>query len=269
MSSGLRSFSEAQFLALRRDSASDIESYILDADGLDAVFLLYVITLYFSLRLAFNLIMPGLHEKAATKSGRQYSRQQYMMVFLHKGFILPLCGLGWQRGFLPPELVYLLTGAYVVSDSMVNARPVRGGSWGGNIGVHAHHIFTLLLCTVGAHLEAGPVNEGAFVILVGEVGSLFLTVTILHPTPLNVRLRFFTFVLSRLIALYVGLGIVRATADPVQQLVLVAVIAFLSYDNFKTLRAMSGSGGFVAAGSLGRSDSLAAELTSFSEKKAQ
>ena len=160
---------------------------------------------------------------------------------------------------LPAELCYLLTGAYVLSDSIVNAQPVRGGSWGGNFGVHAHHVFTVVFCAVGAHLESGPVNEGAFVILVGEMGSLWLTVTILHPTSLNIKIRFFTFVASRLAAFVVGLDLVRRTESPLNQFVMLSIMLFLLLDNWKTLKAMSGIAG-VAAGSLGRSDSLAADM---------
>lgn len=255
----LPAFSEAQFTALRHDSADAVESYLLDSDGLDAVFFLYAIVVYVAARLALNLVAPGLHKSAATASARRYSRQQYLMVFFQKGFVMPVCGLGFFYGVLPSELTYLLTGAYVLSDSIVNAKPVRGGSWGGNMGVHAHHVFTVAFCAVGAHLESGPVNEGALVILVGEMGSLWLTVTILHPTRFNIKIRFFTFVASRLAAFVVGINLVRRTQSWLNQLVMLSVIAFLSFDNWKTLKAMSGVGG-VAAGSLGRSDSLAADM---------
>ena len=93
-------------------------------------------------------------------------RQQYVMLFAQKGVVLPLCALGWMYGVLPPELIYLLTGVYVMSDSMLNATPVRGGSWGGNYAVHAHHLFTMLLCAVGAHLPPRPVMGGALCIFV-------------------------------------------------------------------------------------------------------
>lgn len=263
----LKAFSEAQFLSLRSDTADNVESYLLDADGLDAVFFLYAIALYVAARLVLNLIAPGLHASAATKNARQYSRQQYLMAFFQKGLVMPMCGLSWQRGLAPPELIYLLTGAYVLSDSMVNARPVRGGSWGGNIAVHMHHVFTILFCAIGAHLEAGPVNEGAFVILVGEAGSLWLTVTILHPTPLNVKIRFYTFMASRLVGFFVGIDILRSYAEsPPAQAVIVLLLLFFGVDNWKTLKAMSGVGG-ISAGSLGRSDSLAADMKDLGKKR--
>lgn len=258
--------SEAQFLSLREDSVDNVESYLLDADGLDAVFFLYSIVLYVAVRLILNLVAPGLHKNAATANARKYSRQQYLMVFFQKGLLLPLGGIGWMRGILPPELIYLLTGAYVLSDSMVNAQPVRGGSWGGNLGVHAHHVFTVVLCTVGAHLPTALLEEGARVVLVGEAGSLWLTVTILHPTPLNIKLRFYAFVASRLFAIAVGLKIAQQSESRYLQAVLIGLIVFLGYDNLRTLRAMSGIGG-VTAGSFGRSDSLATDLKDLSMKQ--
>ena len=251
--------SEAQFLSLRTDSADSVESYLLDADGLDAVLFLHCLVVYVAMRLVLSWLFPGAHETAATANARKYARQQYIMVFLQKGVLLPLCGLGWQRGALPPELIYLLTGCYILSDSMVNRSPIRGGSWGGNVGVHAHHVFTLVFCLVGAHLPTGLVSDAAVVILVGEVGSLWLTVTILRPTSTNIKIRFYTFVASRTTALLIALDSARKTERPSNQLLILLVTAFLLYDNWRTLRAMSGKGGPVA-GSLGRSDSLAADM---------
>ena len=104
----LPAFSEAQFTALRHDSADAVESYLLDSDGLDAVFFLYAIVVYVAARLALNLVAPGLHKSAATASARRYSRQQYLMVFFQKGFVMPVCGLGFlwraaERANLPVD----------------------------------------------------------------------------------------------------------------------------------------------------------------------
>jgi len=147
-----------------------------------------------------------------------------------------------------------------MSDSIVNRVPVRGGSWGGNLGVHAHHVATIVLCMVGAHLPPWPVKQGALCILIGETGSLWLTVTMLHPTPTNIKIRFYTYVISRFISMLISINIARELESVLSRYMMLATIALLIYDSLRTLRSMSGIGG-IAAGSLGRSDSLASDLS--------
>jgi len=252
--------SEADYQALRRDDLDSLESYLLDVDGLDAIFFLYVVCLYVAARLLCSWLAPGLHEMGATAIARKFTRQQYIVLFAQKAVVLPLCALGWWRQLLPPELLYLLTGTYVMSDSIVNRVPVRGGSWGGNLGVHAHHVGTVVLCMVGAHLPPWPVKQGALCILIGESGSLWLTVTMLHPTPTNIKIRFYAFVVSRFASMLIAVNVARELESAASRYLMLAVIAVLSYDSMRTLRSMSGVGG-LAAGSLGRSDSLAVDLS--------
>jgi len=250
---------EAEFQALRRDSADNIEAYLLDADGLDAVFFLHSLALYVAARLALNYVVGGRLEAGMTATARQYSKQQYVMLFAQKGVVLPVCALGWMYGWLPPELIYLLTGVYVLSDSMLNASPVRGGSWGGNYAVHAHHFFTMLLCAVGAHLPPRPVMGGAFCIFICEAGSLWLTVAILHPTPRNIKIRFYSFVLSRIVAFAIFFDMLRCLEQMLTQALMLLMMIGLGLDNWRTLHSMGGAAG-LTGGSMGRSDSLAASL---------
>ena len=103
--------------------------------------------------------------------------QQYILCFFHQAGVLPCCALGWVLGLFrdAPALVYLLTGAYMTSDSLINYTPVSGcvtGEEGPPVfswGVQAHHFFTVILCAVGTTLDARPVREGAICILLGEV----------------------------------------------------------------------------------------------------
>ena len=141
-------------------------------------------------------------------------------------------------------LIYLLTGAYLASDSIVNYSPVSGCvagvegpptfSWG----VHAHHLFTIALCALGTTLPPWLEDEGAICILVGEAGSLWITVTLLWPTALNFRLRLLSFVLSRVTGVAIALWIVVRLESAATQLVLLAMMAGLVHDNLRTSRAM-------------------------------
>lgn len=65
---------EAEFQALRRDSADNIEAYLLDADGLDAVFFLHSLAFYVAARLALNFLVGGRLEAGMTATARQFSK---------------------------------------------------------------------------------------------------------------------------------------------------------------------------------------------------
>ena len=116
-----------------------------------------------------ELFFPGKH--------RGYTLQQYVLSLGQQALILPICALAWALGLLKdgPAVIYLLTGAYLTSDSLINYTPVSNcvtGEEGPPIfswGVHAHHFFTVVLCAVGTILPPWPVREGAICILLGEV----------------------------------------------------------------------------------------------------
>ena len=100
-----------------------------------------------------------------------------MLSLGHQVVVLPLCAIGWVLGLFndAPALIYLLTGAYLTSDSIINYTPVSNcvtgeeGPPAFSWGVHAHHFFTVVLCALGTTLPPWPVREGAICILLGEV----------------------------------------------------------------------------------------------------
>lgn len=142
-----------------------------DAQG-DISFWLWATTAYCAVRIATELMMPGKF--------KGYTYQQYIVTLTHQALILPLLGLGWYLSKLQRDgssLIYLLTGAYMISDSIVNYSPVSGCvcppssgpphfSWA----VHTHHIFTFALCVLGTTLPPWLEDEGAVVVLLGEFG---------------------------------------------------------------------------------------------------
>ena len=245
--------SELNFRAELERVASFSFDWLTDPDAYDSVVFLYSVTAYVAVRLFLGWVFPGLFDKGATNLARTFSTQQYIVLFIQKGLVLPCCGIAWLYGSCLPELIYILTGAYVLSDSMVNRRPVRGGSWGGNYAVHAHHLFTLILCLLGSNLPQHLIDEGALCILVGEAGSLWLTVAILYPSVTNVQIRFLTFVASRLAILFIALDVTRRLESPFNRGLMGSILGGLIFDNYRTLKSMGG----MQAGLRGRSDSLA------------
>ena len=50
-----------------------------------------------------------------------------MITLLHQAVVLPVCVAMWVAGTpAAPEIIYLLTGAYLASDSIMNYTPVSG-----------------------------------------------------------------------------------------------------------------------------------------------
>ena len=223
----------------------NIRNMLFDPEsGGDIVFLLYAMTAYSAVRICTEL--------AFRENVRGYTAQQYIVTLGHQAVVLPLCVLGWGLGYLevidwlpePAEVIYLLTGAYLASDSVINYTPVSGClvpparqpvfSWS----VHAHHVFTVVLCLLGPNLPANVASEGATAILVGEAGSMWITVALLNPTPLNFRIRLWSFAISRVIGVFLAVDILRQIDAPVMQALLLMMVLGLVYDNANTFRAM-------------------------------
>lgn len=174
-----------------------------------------------------------------------YTNQQYIMCFFHQAFVLPLVALTWSLGLLPegqgPILVYVLTGVHLLGDSILNYTPLAlclAGSDGApefTWGVHAHHLFTAVLCAIGTTLPPWPVAEGAVCVLLGETGSLWITWTLLWPTPTNFRIRFYSFLVTRVAGVLIALDIMRQLGSPWKRGVMLAMVVGLCYDNWGTL----------------------------------
>lgn len=211
-----------------------------DAAG-DASFFLYATIGYCAARIGTELAFPGKF--------RGYTHQQYIVTLGHQAVILPLLGLGWLVGYLNREgssCIYLLTGAYMVSDSIVNYSPVSGCVAAFrdaekptfSYSVHVHHFFTFGLCMLGTTLPAWLEDEGAVAILIGEAGSLWITITLLWPNALNFILRFYTFLASRTLGVLLALDIARQLQHWAPRAMLIAMGVGIAHDNWKTLGKM-------------------------------
>ena len=209
-----------------------------DAQG-DIAFWLWSTTAYCAVRIATELMLPGKH--------KGYTYQQYIVTLFHQACLLPLLGLGWSLGWWRREgssLIYLLTGAYMISDSIVNYSPVSGCvtsptskphfSWA----VHTHHIFTFVLCGLGTTLPPWAEDEGAVAVLLGEAGSLWITITQLWPTNVNFLLRFYLFLFTRLCGVAIAADMLRQIDSTPVQLLFVAMCLGVSHQNWKTLGRM-------------------------------
>jgi len=205
----------------------------------DSIFLLYATVFYAVLRVLCELALPGTH--------RSFTYQQYVLTLAHQALVLPLCTAGWMLGYSNGDLIYLLTGAYLASDSIINYTPVSGCvtpapthgprfKWGSGW-VHAHHAFTFVLCALGPNLPPESISDGILCILLGEGGSLWISVTLLWPNPVNFALRFWAFLISRLVAFPIAINMLREVEKPLR-FVLLAMTLGLAYDNLHTLYLM-------------------------------
>ena len=173
--------------------------------------------------------------------------RQYVVTLGHQAVLLPCLGLAWALGFLVREgssYIYLLTGAYMLSDSIVNYSPVSGCVAAFtdterptfSYAVHIHHIFTVSLCALGTTLPAWLEDEGAVCIVIGELGSLWITITLLWPTPINFILRFYTFFASRALGGALALDIVRQLQSTLPRALLVMCAVGIAHDNWVSER---------------------------------
>jgi len=217
-----------------------------DAAG-DIAFWLYATAAYCAVRISAEKLFPG--------KLNGYTRQQYIVTLGHQAVILPLIGVGFALGLATGQAsstfsregsswVYLLTGAYMASDSVVNYSPVSGCiagyegpplfSWS----VHSHHFFTLVLCALGTTLPEWLEDEGAVAILLGEAGSLWITVTLLWPTPVNFILRFYAFFATRIAGSLIALDIARQLEWNSTRSLFVCMALGVMLDNCRTLGRM-------------------------------
>lgn len=182
---------------------------------------------------------------------------EYIVTLGHQAGVLPACGMLWLFGFVKYEissLIYLLTGAYVVSDSIVNYSPVSGCvvniegpphfSWA----VHLHHFFTASLCALGSTLPGWLEDEGAAGIVVGEIGSMWITITLLYPTRHNFILRFYFFVISRAACVLIALHMAYHIDTYFAVATLAVFVIGILYDNARTLSKMHANASQAMAG---------------------
>jgi len=239
---------------LSSEDTSNIRNMILgveDEPVYDITFFLYAVCYFAIIRIFCEYQFPGRI--------RGYTKQQYAVSILHQAIVLPICSIAWAFGLMQdaPALIYLLTGAYMASDSVINYTPVSGVVTGmagttnrivgdkGRIGpdfswgLHAHHIYTIVLCALGPNLSPWPVIEGAFCILLGEAGSLWITVTLLSPTPLNYSIRFYSFLLTRALGFPIALDIARQIEYWPVLIAWLALVTGLFADNLRTLTRMA------------------------------
>ena len=130
----------------------------------------------------------------------------------------------------------------MVSDSIINYSPVSGcvaafrdsETPTFSYSVHIHHVFTVALCALGTTLPSWLEDEGAVCVLIGEAGSLWITVTLLWPTSLNYILRFYTFLITRMLGVLLALDIARQLTHPLPRVLLLAMGLGIAHDNWKT-----------------------------------
>ena len=204
----------------------------------DITFILWATVAYAAARLSTEIILPHKH--------RGYTYQQYLVTLTHQAIILPLCALGWISGRIDDaaNYIYLLTGAYVFSDSIINYSPVAGcvagvdGAPGFSWGIHSHHLFTVMLCLLGTTLPPWLESKGAIYILLGEAGSLWITVTLLRPSATNFFLRHYSFLITRFVGTLIAMDIVRQLESICHASLLLVSVIGLAYDHMRTIRLM-------------------------------
>lgn len=151
--------------------------------------LLITIFIYYLISKVLLLSFPG--------KIKEYPRSSYYLAIIHQGYMLPFLAirtlLGYENNY---RLMFSTTFSYFLIDFLINK-----DIWCKNFKFVLHHLVTIILviCTIFVN------DENMFLptmnLLCMELGSLWLSVTDVYSTNLNYKLRFYFYVISRIIIL--------------------------------------------------------------------
>ena len=74
--------------------------------------------------------------------------------------------------------------------------------------------------------------------MLGEAGSLWITITQLFPTPLNFKLRYYLFFVTRVACVFIAFDMVRQIDSVIVRAIFMIMAVFLSGQNWTTLMRM-------------------------------
>jgi len=151
--------------------------------------LIIQILIYSLIGKVFTICLPG-KIKINPKSS-------YYLAIIHQGYILPFLGLrhllGYDNHF---RLIFSTTFSYFLVDFFINRE-----IWFIDYKFVLHHLLTLLLVCCTILVDDEYMFLPTMNLLCMEFGSLWLSVTDIFPTDLNYKLRFYFYVISRIINL--------------------------------------------------------------------
>ena len=151
--------------------------------------LLITIFIYYLISKVLLLSFPG--------KIKEYPRASYYLAIIHQGYMLPFLAirslLGYENNY---RLMFSTTFSYFLIDFLINK-----DIWCKNFKFVLHHLVTLILIICTIFLNDENMFFPTMNLLGMEIGSLWLSVTDVYPTNLNYKLRFYFYVISRIIIL--------------------------------------------------------------------
>lgn len=151
--------------------------------------LLITIFIYYLISKVLLLSFPG--------KIKEYPRSSYYLAIIHQGYMLPFLAirslLGYENN---SRLMFSTTFSYFLIDFLINK-----DIWCKNFKFVLHHLVTIILITCTIFLNDENMFLPTMNLLGMEIGSLWLSVTDVYPTNLNYKLRFYFYVISRIIIL--------------------------------------------------------------------
>lgn len=133
------------------------------------------------------------------KVKNKFKYASYYLTIIHQGFVLPYYYIPniVNQDFERSNLIFLSNISYFIVDLFINRHIIKK-----DFKFLFHHILTIFLCIYGIksiNFNYKFCTESCLVIL--EMGSLWLSVTDIYPTKLNYKLRFYFYILSRILAI--------------------------------------------------------------------
>eukprot|EP00618_Florenciella_parvula_P019289 CAMPEP_0119542478 /NCGR_PEP_ID=MMETSP1344-20130328/53604_1 /TAXON_ID=236787 /ORGANISM="Florenciella parvula, Strain CCMP2471" /LENGTH=213 /DNA_ID=CAMNT_0007586699 /DNA_START=227 /DNA_END=868 /DNA_ORIENTATION=- len=186
-------------------------------------------------------MLGGLYWGAQCHKG--YTKRSYFVGTVHEGFALPAVlaiglaessgsGLSFREWAEEPfstytETIHIMLIAYLVGDIIANLRasPEFGTS------LLVHHALSISIAVLSlAGIQAGA-GYAAMAIVLPELGSLWLNIADVWPSPPVFLLRFFFYTSSRIVSAYFAYELVLLMTDLTSQIILTSLTMLLLVHN--------------------------------------
>ena len=146
-----------------------------------------ILFLYYGITKYLLISAPGyikLHPKAS-----------YYLSIIHQGYVLPffMCRqiLGYGNNY---KLMFISTLCYFLLDFLINKE-----IWCKDIKFVIHHLVTITLIGLVINVDEEKLFYPAISLFLLEIGSLWLSVTDVFPSKLNYNIRYYSYLVTRII----------------------------------------------------------------------
>jgi len=177
--------------------------------------LLTTIIIYFSFGSLLLFLFPGKIKK--------FHKASYYLAILHQGYVLPFFAIQHLLGFNNNyRILFTSTYSYFLADFFINRN-----IWLLDLKFVFHHLITMVLVSSTIFVKDEDMFLPTMNLLLMETGSLWISVTDVYPTNLNYKLRFYFYLLSRLVNLPFNYLLIRSSGELKNYWIILSILLYL------------------------------------------